>query len=316
MEHIVTIDASPKQLSKLRNGHMVRIKKGTGFNLVVHPGTYHLVSRAFAKNKGIQIALSPEEIESNKSLSPEQHAELQDRQAAFGELPFAGQGIFGKKFDRGVRKAIGKHAQKKIYGDLRQALPGIQAGLDSAIVAGATALSAAQPELAPFLLPGSAVVSSYLNDYLENPGAYQGRSGVKGHPIRSLAEKAAKAKLNEQLNQKLGTNYDYLSRAGLENAASAALQSKLDSSGIMERYAQPAMSAAEHMQIYGYGLGAGFRREVGSISGRGSIASGSYYPPALISQPFSANFQMSHFLPVQYQQFNSGSGLYAGKGLY
>ena len=67
MHRILTIDASPKQLSKLRNGHAVRIKKGTGFNLIVHPETYNLVSRAFAKSKGMEIALSPEELEMNRA---------------------------------------------------------------------------------------------------------------------------------------------------------------------------------------------------------------------------------------------------------
>ena len=57
--HIITIDASPSQLGKLRRGHPVRIRRGKGFNLVVHPTTYKLASRAFAKDKGFQIALSP-----------------------------------------------------------------------------------------------------------------------------------------------------------------------------------------------------------------------------------------------------------------
>jgi hypothetical protein len=41
-----------------------------------------------------------------------------------------------------------------------------------------------------------------------------------------------------------------------------------------------------------------------------------YTPPALVSQPFSANFQMQHFLPPQYQQFNSGGSNISGHGLY
>ena len=92
--HLISFDASSRQLGKLKKGLPVRIKKGTGFNVIVHPETYHLVSRAFAKNKGIEIALSPEELEANRSLSPEQHAELRKSQP---EL--AGEGIFGKKFD-------------------------------------------------------------------------------------------------------------------------------------------------------------------------------------------------------------------------
>jgi hypothetical protein len=53
--HTISIDASPAQLRKLRKGIKVRVKKGTGFNLIVHPETYNRVSRAFAKNKGLDI---------------------------------------------------------------------------------------------------------------------------------------------------------------------------------------------------------------------------------------------------------------------
>lgn len=313
MEHIVAIDASPSQLCKLRKGLPVRIKKGTGFNLIVRPETYGLVTRAFAKQKGIQVALTPEEIEANQSLSPEQHQSLQEAQPEM-----AGQGIFGKKFDRGARKVLGKRLQKKVYSDLKHALPGIQAGLDTAIMAGATALSASQPELAPFLIPAGAVASSYLNDYLEHPSDYQkiGKSGIKTKGVKSMAQQMAKAKLNEKLNEQLGTNYDYMSRAGIENALAQQAREQLTSAGIDARYLQPTM-ALDPYSALGYGLVRSARREIGSITGRGTmLGEGSFYPPALVSQPFSANFQMSHFLPVQYQQFNSGSGLYAGKGLY
>jgi hypothetical protein len=54
-------------------------------------------------------------------------------------------------------------------------------------------------------------------------------------------------------------------------------------------------------------------REHGSIGrGAGMIH---FLPPALISQPLSANFQMSHFLPVQYQKYNDGPGMVIGAGL-
>ena len=52
------------------------------------------------------------------------------------------------------------------------------------------------------------------------------------------------------------------------------------------------------------------------------IGHGGYTAPALISQPFSANYQMSHFLPPAYQHYSNsmheghGQGLYAGRGLY
>lgn len=343
MTRFLTIDASPKQLSKLRNGHAVRIKKGTGFNLMVHPETYSIVSRAFAKSKGAEISLSPEEIEMNRQLSPEQHQQLRETQPEM-----AGQGIFGRKFDRKAEKVLGKKLKKKVYGELRKSLPAIQAGVDTAITTGATALSAAYPELAPFIMPASEVAGNYLNDYLENPSDYQparrgkksGRTGVRSAPERSMMEKMAKAKMSEQMNKRFGTNFDYMSRAGLEKAMASQLGSKLSADSIASRYSGMATRAPIHYAMpaaepepalepysvrydygYGSGLGAGLgtgliktaRREIGSIRGRGSMIhgdAGPHYPPALISQPFSANFQMQHFLPVQYQGLNSGSGLY------
>lgn len=313
MTHIITIDASPHQISKLRNGHPVRIKKGTGFNLLVHPNTYHLVSRAFARNKGIQVSLSPEEISDNKSLSPEQHTELQQTQPEM-----AGQGIFGKKFDKVLKKA---GVKKLAYHMGDEYKPMVKAGITAGLASGATALGAVQPELVPFLPAGVGALSGLAYDYLDNPNKYQrGFSGIKGKPVKSLAEQAVKAKLNEKLNQELGTNYDYLNRAGLENAIKAEMASKMNEASIQAREQLKGLTEETNNinEMLGYGLRRRKHREIGSITGRGaSIHNNSdKYPPALISQPFSANFQMSHFLPVQFQHFSSGSGLYAGKGLY
>jgi hypothetical protein len=74
--HVITIGGSEHQKSRLRNGHKVRVKHGTGFNVVVSPNTYHLVSRAFNKNKGTTLQLSPEEIEMNRAPSPEVHRQV------------------------------------------------------------------------------------------------------------------------------------------------------------------------------------------------------------------------------------------------
>ena len=52
--NIITIKASRKQLTRLRKGHKVRVTgsaSGTGFNLIVSPERYDVVSRAFDKGK-------------------------------------------------------------------------------------------------------------------------------------------------------------------------------------------------------------------------------------------------------------------------
>ena len=312
MDHrIVTIHASPKQLSKLRNGHAVRIKQGTGFNLIVHPENYRLVTRAFNKNNGVQVRLTPEEIEANREFSPEQHAKLQETQPET-----AGQGIFGKAGDRALKKLGIKKIAYKV-GDIVK--PHVKTALKAGLTAGATALGAYAPEIAP-VLPYAVNASSKLaNDFLDNPNKYY-KSGLRAAPVRSIAEETAKVALNDKLNSHLGTNYDYMSRAGLENAIAQEATARMNQLSVDSRFAQPP---ANYADLEGHGLGTGLGTGLGgmiyphrhrvmdrSMMGRGTISTLHYMPPALISQPLSANFQFQHFLPPSFQHFNSGGGLY------
>jgi hypothetical protein len=65
---VVSIDASPNQLSRLRNGHKVRVRRGGvhGCGLVVHPHRIAVMKRNFDKGKAIDVQLSPEELEANR----------------------------------------------------------------------------------------------------------------------------------------------------------------------------------------------------------------------------------------------------------
>jgi hypothetical protein len=114
--HLISFDASPKQLSRLRNGHNVRIKKGAGFNLVVNPSNYHLVSRAFGRNKGVEIKLSPEELSHNQDMSPEQHESMADSidNNLFEHLPFAEGGSIFKKAKRVLNSKAGKSTRRAL----------------------------------------------------------------------------------------------------------------------------------------------------------------------------------------------------------
>lgn len=70
----VRIRASPKQLSRLRNGHKVSVKpamKGEGINLLIDPSQYDPITRSFAKGKGKVVQLSPEEIMANREIGGE-----------------------------------------------------------------------------------------------------------------------------------------------------------------------------------------------------------------------------------------------------
>ena len=221
----ISIDASPSQIRKLRKGHSVRVKKGTGFELMVHPKTYNIVSRAFSKNKGSQIALSPEELDANeglkKAISPEAH--------------------------------VGRTEASKVVGQS---------------------------------------ISGY---------------GIGGTIARN--------KLHHELNEHLGTYYGYLSRAGIDNAISGKLSAALSKMGIDARHSLSpdagfSGALAPHSRMVGGAI------ERSSIGRNGGMLS-TYTPPALVSQPFSANFQFQHFLPPQYQHFNMGGASdMVGSGLY
>ena len=212
----IQIDISPSQMRKIKKGLPVRVKKGTGFNLLVKPSTYKIVSKAFNKGLGAQISLSPEEVSMNKGLTPEAH----------------------------------------------------------------------NPPLTPSV--GAAV-----------------GSGIKPRSIKDIS---AHNQLYDELNSQLGTNYGYLSRAGLDNAMRQKHSASLAKMGVDARlkYAPTApvpisIDGPPSRLIDGSG-----RRDVG-IVGKGASMMSSYTPPALVSQPFSANFQYQFFLPPQYQQFSQGN---------
>jgi hypothetical protein len=231
--HTIQIDASPHQIRKLKKGHRVSVKRGEGFELMVHPQTYNIVQRAFSKNKGSEIQLSPEEISMNsgisKAVSPESHM----TRAGTAEAP--------------------------------------------------PSRSTIQPTVAPAPMAGGSI--------------------------------SAGQQLQESLNHILGSNYGYLKRAGLDNVLNSQLSAGMAKHGIDARYnLAPTQTAigllGPHSRMTGGMI------EKSTIGLKGSMMS-TYTPPALVSQPFSANFQFQHFLPPQYQHFNSGGhNVMGGNGLY
>lgn len=77
MKEIEVMRPSAKQLLKLRKGHPVRLAKGEGLILVVHPDRYDLMSKTFLRGKARTVSLSPEELMANMKVSPEAHQEQQ-----------------------------------------------------------------------------------------------------------------------------------------------------------------------------------------------------------------------------------------------
>ena len=288
---MIRIKASPKQLSKLRNGHRVRIQpamKGEGFNLIVHPERYDELSKTFRSGKGKEIQLSPQELVANQHAAP--HME--------------GSGIFGSRFDRFLDKHGMKDAAYAV-GDVIK--PYAKAGIKTALTAGATALGAAQPQLIPLIAPGLIGASSLADDYLDNPGKYQNMfssapaeepepavyhpppptrnaGGPKDRTSRrTLKGQVETNEMLDDLSRDTGANYGALARANLGNA----------------------VAHRRRAQIRGRGV----HREISSVGTAGSfVGSHSVLPPAMMSQPFSANFQFRHFLPPAYSQYSKGGG--------
>jgi hypothetical protein len=60
------------QLKKLLAGRPVKLVKGRGFQLIVHPERYDIVSGSFNRGLPAMVQLSPEEVEVN-TPSPEEH---------------------------------------------------------------------------------------------------------------------------------------------------------------------------------------------------------------------------------------------------
>lgn len=342
------IDISPRQMSRLRNGHKVRVKKGTGCSVIVDPIQFSTATKCFAKNKGLEIQLSPEIIEANRS--PE----------------MSGQGIFGKKFDKALKKAgIKKLAYKA--GDA------VKPMLKEAIDQG---LQAMGPE---FAMAG-APVKDMLFQFLDKPADF-GVGGKKGDIKKKMGNMAnqyateqlgfdprmayeqynsnpyasqsdfmsglrntARQGAMDYLSGQTGENYGYMGRASQGGVDSRSLSDYYASmtdrrqSPLIGGFGLPRDVRRTMSHIGGNGLPRDFRRSMSHIGsktkgligmGAGMIGCGNgnveYLPQALMSQPFGANFQMQNMLPPQYHKFHSGTniegqgmyaGSYSGRGLY
>ena len=285
--HILTVDASKTQGRKLAKGQSVRIRQGHGFNLIVHPTTYRLATRAFSKDKAIQIKLSPDEIESNKAVigKPEM---MEEHEALHGEM--VGTGIFDWLTKPLVKayKAVKNVATKYVTPDNLKMLGHLGLGELTNVAAGAVAG-----------IPGASRIVKNLGTVgdkaIEDPssvGGWKGAAktawtgqGLHGHGMRGRGLHGLES----------------LRAANLGTASANAGNSHFISEGIKSR--KPIMPTWHDNPFAPRSRGMGV-----SIVGHGGGMVGmhhGWFPPALISQPFSANYQISHFLPVPYQHFNN-----------
>ena len=310
--HIISVNASRPQALKLSRGHAVRIKQGTGFNLIVHPTTYRLATRAFNKGKAVQIKLSPEELAQNHAVH-ENPDSMNDHEALHGEM--TGNGLFSwltkpfKKFGKTLKKGFKKAGRwvkgaANTVGDFAtnkstlRALKGVgkfalgQVGDLAAGVVGAV------PGAGPLLSRGVKNLAKVGQKAIDDPDSV---GGVKG-ALKTVVTGQGRGRgsgFNSFETLKQANRGTASANAGRASAISEGIRGR--HSTLNNNYNEDYMAPRSRGAGMGYGI-----HHIGTIGhGGGMIGHGySYMPPALISQPFSANYQMSHFLPVQFQHFN------------
>jgi len=307
--YLIDIEASPRQLSKLRNGHKVRVKKGTGCSLVVNPMMYDRISRSFGKSKAIDVQLTPEEIDANKMIE-ENREELSKVMDEKGLPPsMAGSGIFGK-IKRGFKKAgrtLGRVGKKVVVPGLKTAYkfakPGLKLAASEALKEGTKMLpglmaGAVTALGAPELAPAAGIVGKQLGSYANKEGQKQ----IKGMGRRPVPKVLSDAGIGYyEANDKLA-DYERQSVRGRKEAAA-----------LRDYYDEPYAPISRGVGLYagrglyvGRGLFADGQLDAPRVGQNGKFVQ--YLPPALQSQPYSANYHFQFSLPPQYQKYEQGPG--------
>jgi hypothetical protein len=278
---------SEKVVSRLRNGHAVRLMKGEGLDMFLKPAKKAAMMKKFAMGKGVQLALDPEEIMENRGVE--------------------GSGIFGKKADKALKKAGIKKAVYKVGSALKPLADEAIKSAEAAAIAYGVPPSVANK------------IGDTATQYLADPKSLQGKKGLRelkkrGVSVASeVAEMAAaqagidpamvaasKMALKDARDAKKSVTAP--SRAELTDRASNAAADALIAR-IREKYPASAgrgLYAGRGINAVGMGLGMGMYAGRGmerSLSGRHTMI-GMGMPPALQSQPFSENFQFRYTLPV------------------
>ena len=257
METVGIAPLSKRSLANMNKGLPVRIIKGST-NLMVSPHRISGISKAFAKNKGHQLALCPEEIEMN------------------------GEGIFGKAFDKALKK-LG--IKKAVYKAGDKVKPVVKQVIDK----GAKALEIAYPKLAPAISP----LAGLTKDYLDRPGYYQKKKGRNAlNDLKRIGVKAGTQIARNQAMRYL------LPSEGEGLYAGSGMEHMVENSGMGHMSAGYGMYAGSR----GSGMYAG-SRGYGMVTGKTNVANNMLIP-ALRSQPFGENFMWGSTLPVEYAKIH------------
>ena len=310
---------SDRIISRMRNGHAVRMMKGEGLDIMMKPAKIIKMAKKFMTGKGIQISLDPEELAENKGME--------------------GCGIFGKKADKAFKKA---GIKKAVYAVGSVAKPFVQEGIKAAE---AMAIAYGVPP----------TIASKIGDtaaqYVDDPESLQGKKGLRelkkrgielgqegldmatsefgvdkidlagivkkatpkkgAPPAPSMRQQAQSFKQQgvTSLAEKLAARFAETSGQGLYAGRGIGL-------GMFSKIRKEAMDAAAPMRrsmtappmrmpTMGMGIGLGMRTGLGraarlaerSVMGRGALIGGEI-SPALMSQPYAANYQFGVTLGI------------------
>lgn len=272
--YTIGLDLSRNQMNKLKKGAKARVKKGMGCNLIVRPETYNILSRAFRRNKGVDISLSPEEIELNMVPSPEEHQALMEQTNMDMASPEAvGAGLNWKKIGRTLKREGIKLAKKE------------------------------GPKLAKRL--AKEAYKSYMEQGAE-PDVYgEGLGAGLGAGFGGLY-KAHKADLNHALKQA----NDIKKRVDKRRVVNTDPYLSTGLTGGSMRPSVMPPGLRKRNCLFSKGV-AGMRGNgLNLVEGKGVNMSGVHQ--ALQPQPYSANYHFKFMLPPQYQEIQdmTGNGLY------
>lgn len=145
---------SKQAISKLKRGLPARLMKGEGMMISVLSHNFDAASRAFLKNKGINMALSMPEVEENTMSM-----------TTVGGKDIYGEGIFGKKADKAFKKA---GIKKIIYKTGAALKPLAMEAIDTA------ATMATAYGVPPSVV---ALAKKETKGYIDKPEAYQTKKG-------------------------------------------------------------------------------------------------------------------------------------------
>ena len=285
---------SKPQMAKLKKGAMVRIKRameGEGVCLIVNPENYSRITKSFSRDKGSQISMSPDELDINANVDDDEI----EGEGLFKKVRKAAKTVkrVAKKVDRVVPKEIKYAIGRELKSLGKEALP-------YALDAGAVALSSVAPEFSPLIAGGEQVLKHHLKEAMDDPSRYS-RKNIKKTIANSIMEEGLANARGHMATKMDGSGFGsglYAGGSGLY--AGRAPRGRGVAMGGMGLSGNPL----HHRAMRGTGSKSIVGTNGGLLGGGGQML-----PPALQSQPFSANFQFANMMPPAYQKFSRGAGL-------